>query len=259
MYLSHNCLLATSSTFLFCWFLLAISRKIFSRLLPNLYNKLNPAQRLEWDSRVVSTLASLSASTLLVPSILKGACRVEPGVECAAANELGIGVVMGYLTYDFLLVAANYGTPLFAVSTVVHHILGLSTVLIPSLFNAGFSTLSLATLAELSTPFVNLRWHLDVAGKRGTPLYNANGLAIWGMFLGARLIAGVYNFYLLFTRYWTPLLQSSHMILAYSVLFQIAFFALNCYWFYFITIGILKGLGVIVAKKKEKIQVQKQE
>jgi len=163
-----------------------------------------------------------------------------------------MGLVMGYLMYDFLLVMANYDTSLFQKSTILHHLLGLSTMVLPSLYEAGFSALAMTTIAELSTPFVNLRWHLDISGRRGTLLYNVNGLTIWLMFLCARLIAGLVNLYTLYTRFWDPLLGVSRVILGYVLCFQLAFLSLNAYWFYFITVGVLKGLGVIAGAKKKK-------
>jgi len=251
MYLSRNSLLTAGATFILCWIGLYSSRLLFARLCPALYSRLSPFQRLEWDSRVVSTLSSLLASCLLQPTLYSGVkCHDEPGVTCAVANEYGMGVIMGYLMYDFILVLANYGTSLFQISTIVHHVLGLSTVVIPSLYDSGFSALSIATLAELSTPFVNLRWHLDVAGYRGTFLYNVNGLTIWVMFLCARLIAGLYNLYLLATKYGRTLFAVSPVILGYILSFQVSFLFLNSYWFYFITIGILKGLGMVSNRKK---------
>jgi len=54
---------------------------------------------------------------------------------------------------------------------------------------------------EVTTPFVNLRWYLDVSGQKNCNLYLYNGVALFVGWLVARIILFVYLFTHLYFRY----------------------------------------------------------
>ncbi|XP_044299531.1 TLC domain-containing protein 4-like isoform X2 [Varanus komodoensis] len=115
--------------------------------------------------------------------------------------KLNVAVTCGYLLYDLLLLVRYWktlGDSLF----VCHHLAALyaygyvlSHGVLP--YFANFRLLS-----ELSTPFVNLRWFLDVAGwPHSSWLVLANGLAMMVVFFMVRIAvipsyyAQVYSWY----------------------------------------------------------------
>jgi len=48
-------------------------------------------------------------------------------------------------------------------------------------------------LYELSTPFLNIHWFLDKAGKTGTTIQLVNGICLMAAFFGCRLVWGTFQ------------------------------------------------------------------
>uniref|UniRef100_A0A8D2LEX2 TLC domain-containing protein n=1 Tax=Varanus komodoensis TaxID=61221 RepID=A0A8D2LEX2_VARKO len=177
----------------------------FSALSPQLFVSLSPAyctlpavKQNEWNSRCVSTVHAMIVSFFCLYILwFDDAVNANPICNCS----LYVCVHVVFYILDLLLLVRYWktlGDSLF----VCHHLAALyaygyvlSHGVLP--YFANFRLLS-----ELSTPFVNLRWFLDVAGwPHSSWLVLANGLAMMVVFFMVRIAvipsyyAQVYSWY----------------------------------------------------------------
>jgi hypothetical protein len=139
-------------------------------------------------------------------------------------------VFLGYLIYDLTFMIV-YWRELRDVSGVVHHVLFMPSaayVLAHSIMAFPFCWLS---FCEVSTPFVNYRWHLAAAGRKGERIYVQNGLLVALLFFVSRVVCyGLGLAHLLsLARVWGP---GSGEPLGHSLvvcLFALGY-GLNLYW-----------------------------
>lgn len=76
-----------------------------------------------------------------------------------------------------------------------HHTAALASVAVSGLGDQGH-IYTLALLAtELTTPFINARWWLDVTGRRNDASYKLNGVAILVCWFFGRILLFVVFFY----------------------------------------------------------------
>ncbi|XP_012838053.1 PREDICTED: transmembrane protein 56 homolog B-like [Erythranthe guttata] len=94
---------------------------------------------------------------------------------------------------------------------------------------------------EITTPFVNLRWRLDIAGMKNSRIYIYNGVALFFGWLVARIVLFMFFFY--------------HMFIHFDQvkeIFPLGFYSLisvppvisvmNIFWFWKIARGMVKTL-----------------
>uniref|UniRef100_A0A0A9H9C4 TLC domain-containing protein n=1 Tax=Arundo donax TaxID=35708 RepID=A0A0A9H9C4_ARUDO len=99
---------------------------------------------------------------------------------------------------------------------------------------------------EITTPFVNLRWYLDVAGQKSCNLYLYNGLALFAGWLIARIILFIYLFTHMYFHF--DQLKSIFTLGFYSTLMVPSVVAvLNVIWFG----KIFKGMVKTLSRKKK--------
>lgn len=108
-------------------------------------------------------------------------------LDYAHAPDVLARVFLGYLLYDltFMLI---YWKELRDVSGVVHHVLFMPSaayVLAHSIMAFPFCWLS---FCEVSTPFVNYRWHLAATGRKEEKIYVQNGLLVAFLFFVSRVV-----------------------------------------------------------------------
>jgi len=99
-------------------------------------------------------------------------------------------------------------------------------------------------ISETTTPGINLRWFLDVAGKKNSKAYIVNGVAMFITWLMVRIVLFIYLFYHILTNYD----QVKQMDTFACVLISVAptiLFTMNVIWFS----KIVKGLKKTLAKR----------
>jgi len=153
-------------------------------------------------------------------------------VGYAWAPDVFARIFLGYLIYDAAAMIAYYKT-LKDPAGLFHHLLFIPAaayVLAHSIMAFPFVWLS---WCEVSTPFVNYRWHLAVTGRKGERVYAINAALVAALFLIARVLcygAGLAD--LLTPRAWAvwagPGKPAGHR--AVVSLFAVGW-ALNLYWF----------------------------
>ncbi|KAL4587873.1 hypothetical protein LXL04_000748 [Taraxacum kok-saghyz] len=221
---------------------------IISPLVFKGFHKLENTQKFEWKNRGISTfhaifIAIASYYFLMVSNLfdehMQGQHDLIINRSSASSNTI-LAMSFGYFLSDLAMIIWVYpalGGPEY----VLHH--GLSMISIMQSLICGQAQFYnfIVLFSEITTPFVNLRWYLDVAEKKNSTLYLFNGIAVFVGWLVARVILFIFFFYHMFTHldqvnevYWT---------IFYSLLTVPPVLAtMNLFWFWKIARGLIKTL-----------------
>ncbi|RVX22730.1 hypothetical protein CK203_008480 [Vitis vinifera] len=164
-------------------------------------------------------------------------CR---GRELALLEEL-FEISIGYFLSDLAMILWNFPA-LGGLEYVLHHGLSMFSIFLSLISGQGQVYILMVLFSESTTPFVNLRWHLDVAGLKSSNLYICNGIALFFGWLVARILLFIFFFY--------------HMIIHFDEvkkIFPLGFYSLlmvppvlammNAFWFWKIAKGLIKTLS----------------
>ncbi|KAH9286191.1 Transmembrane protein 56-B [Echinococcus granulosus] len=128
------------------------------------YRALNKYKRMEWDSRVVSTLHATSVSILCVVALMKESQLWEdPFFAQGRIGLTALCISIGYFLCDLISMPIYYDRKNQLIFTVHHSVATISFYLI-LIYRVGlfFGVYRLTT--ELSTPFTNQRWFYRKVG-----------------------------------------------------------------------------------------------
>ena len=100
-------------------------------------------------------------------------------------------------------------------------------------------------ISEMTTPEINMRWHLDISGLKRSNAYLINGVFIFFGWLMARILLFVYMFHHVYIHYSQVIQMHS---VGYFLVFVVpcALSIMNLMWFG----KIIKGLIKMLAKKQ---------
>nr|XP_043610302.1 TLC domain-containing protein 4-B-like [Erigeron canadensis] len=211
------------------------------------FNKLDDMQKLEWKNRGFSTFHALFAAIgslyfLVISNLFEEHNQKELIINrSSASSDTLLGMSIGYFLSDLAMIIWTYPA-LGGVEYFFHHGLSLFAI-VQSLISGQVQFYILMVLfTEITTPFVNLRWYLDVANKKNSTLYMLNGV---GMFLGwlvARIILFIYFFYHIYTHF--DQVKQVYYPMGFYTLLTIppALALMNLFWFYKIAKGMVKTL-----------------
>ncbi|KAH6814169.1 TRAM protein [Perilla frutescens var. frutescens] len=178
---------------------------VISASLVKEYRRLSRKQKLEWNNRGFSTFhaivaAAVSLYLLLVSDLFHDSRDQLIINRTSNLSDTTLGVSIGYFLSDLTMIFYYYPA-LGGVEYVVHHGLSMYSI-IQSLFSGQAQIYILMVLfTESTTPFVNLRWYLDVAGLKNSKLYVYNGVALFLGWLVARIILFVFFFYHMYVHF----------------------------------------------------------
>ncbi|CAI9288235.1 unnamed protein product [Lactuca saligna] len=221
---------------------------IISPLMFKGFIKLENSKKLEWKNRGFSTFhaifAAIGALYFLVFSDLFDENTQNQQVllinRSSASLDTLLAMSIGYFLSDLAMIIWTYPT-LGGFEYILHH--GLSMLAMGQALLSGqvqFYIL-IVLFTEITTPFVNLRWYLDIAGKKNSTLYVLNGVAMFAGWLVARVILFVYFFYHMFTHF--DQVNQVYPMGYYSLLtIPPALAAMNLIWFRKIAKGLIKTL-----------------
>lgn len=220
-------------------------------LLSNLcfkgYTKLSNTEKVEWNNRGFSTfhaiiVAVASLYLLLVSDLFDEDSRDELIINRASTlSDTILGISIGYFLSDLAMILWNFPA-LGGLEYVLHHGLSMFSIFLSLISGQGQVYILMVLFSESTTPFVNLRWHLDVAGLKSSNLYVCNGIALFFGWLVARILLFIFFFY--------------HMIIHFDEvkkIFPLGFYSLlmvppvlammNAFWFWKIAKGLIKTLS----------------
>uniref|UniRef100_A0A0E0DT73 TLC domain-containing protein n=1 Tax=Oryza meridionalis TaxID=40149 RepID=A0A0E0DT73_9ORYZ len=231
---------------LMCAAVYDITREVSSRCYKG-YNGLNELHKLEWNNRGFSTFHALVAAVvsfyLLVISDLfskdvHGAIIID---RKSWMSDAMFGVSLGYFLTDLLMILWHFPS-LGGKEYLLHHGLSMYAISLALLSGKGHVYILMVLITEATTPFVNLRWYLDLAGRKDSKLYLYNGVALFAGWLVARVILFVYFFahvYLHFDQVRTVFPLGFYSMMAVPP----AMSAMNLLWFRKICKGMVKAMS----------------
>ncbi|KAL4587872.1 hypothetical protein LXL04_000747 [Taraxacum kok-saghyz] len=219
---------------------------VISPLIFKGFNKLEKAQKLEWKNRGFSTFHAIFAAIGALYFLLVSDLFDENSQQVLLINRSSrsldtlLAMSIGYFLSDLTMIIWTYPT-LGGIEYLLHH--GLSMLALGQALLSGqvqFYIL-IVLFTEITTPFVNLRWYLDVAGKKNSTLYVMNGVGMFVGWLVARVILFVFFFYHMFTHF--DQVKQVYTMGYYSLLtIPPALAVMNLNWFRKIAKGLIKTI-----------------
>lgn len=244
-----------------CMFFLAIfkyvSPSISSYLCPK-FRTLPAAKQVYWHTSVNSSLHAVITSAVCIYTFINDdKMQEEPVWNDSISVRASCAIVVGYMTADAIIMMCKYsqiGDPY----NLLHHAASVYAYYYVMTYGTYVYFANFRLLAELSTPWVNNRWFLDVMGQKHTKVYLWNGVLLTAVFLACRIMTMPYCWYKIFTIYGTePYLRTGYIqyvLLSSCFVLDI----LNVFWFYKLLKGVHKTLSSrdnnknnLVAQKEE--------
>ncbi|XP_020580290.1 transmembrane protein 56-B [Phalaenopsis equestris] len=221
-----------------------ISREFFKG-----YNSLSKPTKIEWNNRGFSTFHAILVAAisfyLLVLSDLFDETAIGSIVHRKSLlSDSLLGISIGYFLTDFGMILW-YFPALGGMEYVLHHVLSMYAIILSLISGQAQYYILMILFSEITTPFVNLRWYLDVYGKKSSMLYICNGVALFLGWLAVRILLFIFFFahtYLHFEQVKTIFPLGFYSILSVPPLIAV----MNAYWF----LKIFKGLVKTLSRKR---------
>ncbi|CAA6654548.1 unnamed protein product [Spirodela intermedia] len=211
------------------------------------YSRLSESQKIEWNNRGFSTfhaivVAIVSFYLVVISDLFKDGAHPELIIDRkSVVSDAIFGISLGYFIYDLRMILWRFPA-LGGVEYIVHHGLSLYSFSLALLSGQAHLYILMVLFSEITTPFVNLRWYLDLSGLKSSKLYLWNGIALTLGWLFARIIL----FFFLFGHMYHNFDQVKTMFTLgfYSLLAVPSTLAvMNIFWFWKILRGLKKALS----------------
>nr|CAB3474619.1 unnamed protein product [Digitaria exilis] len=190
------------------------------------YSRLSHMQKVEWNNRGFSTFHALVAAAISFYFVVISDLFNEDvnGIiidRKSWLSEAMFGVSIGYFLTDLAMILW-YFPSLGGKEYLLHHGLSMYAIGLALLSGKAHMYILMVLFTEVTTPFVNLRWYLDVAGQKTCNLYLYNGVALFiGWLVRSIFTLGFYSL----------------------VAVPSTVSALNVFWFWKILKGMVKTLS----------------
>lgn len=212
------------------------------------YASLNNMQKIEWNNRGMSTVHAIFITVMSVYLVFFSGMFSDQldgpvTVRSSSLSSFTLGVSIGYFITDIAMIYWLYPA-LGGMEYVIHHMLSLMSTMYAMLSGEAHVYIYMGLITETTTPGINLRWFLDVAGMKNSKAYLVNGVAMVVTWLVARIILFMYLFYHMFVHY--DQIKKMNTFGYFLVLIApCIIFVMNVLWFS----KILKGLKKTMAKR----------
>ncbi|KAG1677488.1 hypothetical protein FOA52_001944 [Chlamydomonas sp. UWO 241] len=218
--------------------------RFYSPLFFKCYKGLTPSEQREWDVRYASMpfgfLCVWYAYIMLMSSDFLFEDGPVPHMHRSnAVTWTQLGIAFGFFVVDFF-VCFKYN--MGGQEMLWHHIGTLMAVTTSILTGEQHMSSVWMLLTEATTPLINMRWWLDKAGMKSSPVYIYNGLGIFFCWILFRLVSFVPFFYNIWVqRAQLAIVHPMCVFIMYT--FPPALTLLNVWWFTKIVKGVMKGLS----------------
>ncbi|CAL1381310.1 unnamed protein product [Linum trigynum] len=211
------------------------------------YDKLSYKQKMEWNNRGFSTFHALFAASLSLYLLLYSDLFKEDPQDGLIINNYSflsnsvLGISIGYFLTDLAMILWFYPV-LGGLEYLLHHGLSLFSQFLAVISGCGQIYILMVLFTESTTPFVNLRWYLDVAGEKNSKLYMYNGVMLFFGWLVARILLFIYFFvhmYIHFDEVKTIFPLGLCTLLTVPPMLTM----MNVFWFWKIAKGMVKTLS----------------
>jgi len=207
------------------------------------YRNLTSAQKIDWSTRINSTINALVVGFICVYMlIIDRGLEANPLLYKSYLLKTNLSIVIGYLISDTLISTIHYkqiGDPF----TFAHHFVAAYAFAYVLTLNVMPYFANFRLLAELSTPLVNIRWYLDALKfPKTSKWFIFNGLFMTIIFFFVRIVAMPIYWWKVYIAASAPLW--SHMGHFRFVLIGVCIVLdlINLYWFSKMVRGCLKIL-----------------
>lgn len=214
------------------------------------FSSLSKVQRNEWNNRSISTFHAIFItvmslyfvfwSDLYSDELLAGFVTFRS----SSLSTFSLGVSVGYFLADLGMICWFYPS-LGGMEYVVHHLLSIAAVAYAMLTGEAQLYTYMVLISETTTPGINLRWYLDVAGMKRSGAYVMNGVVIFFAWLVARILLFIYLFYHIYLHY-DQVKQMHNIGLFLVVVVPSVLAVMNLMWF----AKIIKGLKKTLTKRQ---------
>ncbi|KAF3454766.1 hypothetical protein FNV43_RR05214 [Rhamnella rubrinervis] len=162
------------------------------------YGKLSKAEKVEWNNRGFSTFHAIfvafASAYLLLSDLFKEDSHDELIIDRKSTlSDTVLGISIGYFLSDLAMIFWNFPA-LGGLEYVLHHALSMFSIILSLGSGKAQFYILMVLFTESTTPFVNLRWYLDIAGQKGSTLYICNGIALFVGWLVARVLLFIFLF-----------------------------------------------------------------
>ncbi|KAG9128697.1 hypothetical protein Leryth_022928 [Lithospermum erythrorhizon] len=213
------------------------------------YSSLTKIQRTEWNNRGLSTVHAIFITYMSVYFVFwsdlfsDGHGSELITFRASPISIFTLGVSVGYFLVDLTMICWLYPS-LGGMEYILHHSLSAIAVAYSMLSKEGQLYTFMVLISEMTTPEINLRWYLDVAGLKDSLTYLINGIVIFFAWLGARILLFGYMFYHVYLHHHQVVkMHVFGYILVFGVPSVLA--VMNLMWFG----KILKGLKKTLMKQ----------
>ncbi|KAK4355826.1 hypothetical protein RND71_024797 [Anisodus tanguticus] len=223
--------------------------QIFTSIYFKGYAGLSKSQQVEWNNRSISTVHAIFItamslylafwSDLFSDDQLSGLVTMRS----STLSTFVLGVSAGYFITDLAMILWFYPS-LGGLEYLVHHLLSMVAVTYAMLTGEGQLYVYMVLVSEATTPGINLRWYLDVAGLKKSKAYLINGFMMVFAWLVARILLFIYLFCHVYIHFDQVRQMHTFGIFLVSVV-PLVLALLNLVWFW----KILKGLNKTLAKR----------
>ncbi|XP_021890048.1 transmembrane protein 56-B [Carica papaya] len=214
------------------------------------YNGLTKIQRIEWNNRGISTVHAIFITAISLYFVFWSDLFSDQNIgglvtfRSSPVSAFALGVSVGYFLADLGMIVWLYPS-LGGIEYVVHHSLSGLAVAYSLFSGEGQLYTYMVLISEVTTPEINMRWYLDIAGMKRSNAYLINGVVIFFAWLVARVLLFVYMFYHVYLHYNQVIqMHAFGYLLVFVVPSVLA--AMNLMWFG----KILKGLKKTLAKRQ---------
>lgn len=212
----------------------------------NGYKGLPQLKKMEWNNRGFSTfhafvVAAGSFYLVLLSDLFAESSHGQDIVKRKSVlSDTILGISTGYFLSDMGMILWYYPV-LGGLEYVLHHGLSMFSIILSLISGQGQFYIVMVLFCEITTPFVNLRWYLDVAKQKNSKLYICNGIALFLGWLVARVFLFIYFFihmYLHFDQVKEIFPLGFYSLLTVTPVLS----AMNLFWFWKITKGLVKTI-----------------
>ncbi|CAF0745710.1 unnamed protein product [Didymodactylos carnosus] len=227
----------------------------FSNLLVKSYKNFTITQKIDFSTRINSSINSFTVGTICVYMMIADrGLEANPLLYKSYLLKTNLAIVIGYLFADTAISIIHYkkvGDPF----TITHHLVSIYAFFYVLTLDVMPYFANFRLLAELSTPFVNIRWFLDTLkfSRTSTP-FVANGLIMTLLFFFVRIVAMPIYWYKVYVvaiqPMWAHMGHFRFILISVCIVLDV----INIYWFSKMLRGCIKILQAVFAIKQSQIR-----
>lgn len=222
-----------------------------SNLLVKSYEQFTETQKIDWSTRINSSINSLAVGTICIYMMIADhGLDANPLLYKSYLLKTNLSIVIGYLLSDTVIGIIHYkkiGDPF----TMAHHLVSAYAFIYVLTLNVMPYFANFRLLAELSTPLVNFRWFLDALKfSKTSKAFVFNGLLMTLVFFFVRIVAMPIYWWKVYTVAITPLWAHMGHFRYVLIVVCCVLDVINLYWFSKMLRGCIKILFTVQRRKQ---------